>query len=422
MSQTLMSQQDVFRTQDPGAPTSGSWAARSVMRQVSGIEGGRVRLLDGPHDYEFGKGDATGLASTVRVENGEFYQRALFGGSLGVAESYLNGDWTCDDLTSLLRIFVRNLRLTSRMDGGAARLRKLLARMSHGLRANTRTGSRRNIEAHYDLGNEFFALFLDESMMYSSAVFENENTTLPEAAVAKIDRICRKLELRSDDHVVEIGTGWGGFAVHAARQYGCKVTTATISQKQYEFASRRIQEAGLEDRVDVRLCDYRDLEGQFDKLVSIEMIEAVGHKFLGTYFRKCSELLRPEGMMLLQGIVMPEQRYQQYLKSVDFIQRYIFPGGCLPSVLSMNEAAGSQTDLRMLHLEDLAPHYARTLECWRERFKARLDDVRQLGYDERFIRMWEYYLCYCEAAFRERAVGTVQVVFAKPNCLHDPVV
>jgi cyclopropane-fatty-acyl-phospholipid synthase len=357
----------------------------------------------------------------VRVHRPRFYRHALWGGALGLADSYLAGDWDCDNLTALFRLFVRNASTADGMNRRAGWIAGLSARLYHRWHANHRRGSRRNIEAHYDLGNPLFELMLDETMCYSSGIFPTGDSTLREASIEKMDRICRKLDLQPGDQVLEIGSGWGGFAIHAAANYGCSVTTTTISPEQYDLARTRIEDAGLSDRVTLLNADYRDLRGQFDKLVSIEMIEAVGHRFLDAYFACCSRLLKPEGTMLIQGIVMNDQRYAQYLRSVDFIQRYVFPGGCLPSIGSMVQSVGRATDLRLVHLEDFAPHYARTLSEWRTRFLDRLEDVRCLGYTERFIRLWLYYLSYCEAAFAERYIGVVQVQFDKPRCRRDPL-
>ena len=297
--------------------------------------------------------------------------------------------------------------------GGLARIAGWFSRAGHWISRNTREGSRKNIAAHYDLSNSLFKLFLDPTMMYSSAVFEDESQSLESASIAKLDRICQSLSLRPTDHLVEIGTGWGGMALHAAKNYGCHVTTTTISKEQHAMASQRIQEAGLQDRVTLLMTDYRDLAGQYDKLVSVEMIEAVGDEYLPTYFSTCDRLLKPGGKMLIQAITMPDQRYATYLKSVDFIQKYIFPGGCLPSVGAMQAAVSKGTGLRLTGLFDFAESYAITLRNWRERFFQRITEVRELGFDDRFIRMWEYYLCYCEGAFRERAVGVSHLVWEK---------
>jgi cyclopropane-fatty-acyl-phospholipid synthase len=282
-------------------------------------------------------------------------------------------------------------------------------------------GSRRNIRAHYDLGNDFFQLWLDESLTYSCGIFLTPNSSMAEASIEKIDRLCRKLDLQPDDHLLEIGSGWGALAIHAAQNYGCRVTTTTISQEQHRVVRKRIDEAKLTDRVSLLSQDYRQLTGQFDKLVSVEMIEAVGHRFLDTFFRKCSELVRPDGTLVLQAIVLPERGYDQYLRNVDFIQRYIFPGGCLPSLGSILESSARTTDLRFVHAEDFAPHYATTLRNWRRSFDERLPEVRRQGYSQQFIRMWTYYLCYCEAVFEERHCGVLQIQFDKPGCRRDPI-
>jgi cyclopropane-fatty-acyl-phospholipid synthase len=330
------------------------------------------------------------------------------------------GDWSCDDLTTLVRIFALNRAVLNGLEKGLARLGMSLFRVIHTLRRNTRHGSRTNIAAHYDLGNEFYRLFLDETLMYSCAIFATEETGLYEASVAKNERICHKLQLRPGDHLLEIGSGWGGFALHAASRYGCRVTTTTISRQQYDLTRQRVKEAGLEDRITVLCQDYRDLRGCFDKLVSIEMIEAVGQRFLDTYLRRCSRLLKPAGMMLLQAITIADQEYRRTKRAVDFIQHYIFPGGFLPSLAAITAAVAKVTDLRLYHLEDIGSHYATTLRHWREHFSANRDQVRALGFSESFIRMWEYYLCYCEGGFRERAISNVQILFTKPLCRRKP--
>jgi cyclopropane-fatty-acyl-phospholipid synthase len=301
------------------------------------------------------------------------------------------------------------------MDSGTAQLTRPLQKMFHWLNRNTRNGSQRNIAAHYDLGNDFYALWLDKRMMYSGAIFEHVDMSLEAASVAKLDRICRKLNLSPRDHVLEIGTGWGGFAIYAAENYGCRVTTTTISGQQYDYAKDAIARAGLEDRVTLLQSDYRDLDGQYDKLVSIEMIEAVGHEYHDTYFRKCCELLKRDGLMLLQAITIADQHYERAKRTVDFIKRYIFPGGCLTSVTAMSDTLTRKTDMRIVNLEDIGPHYATTLRCWRERFFDNVDRVRGMGYSEEFIRMWQYYLCYCEGAFLERAIGNVQMLMMRPD-------
>lgn len=377
-----------------------------------------MTILDADGALRFGEPSEQPV--TMTVHDPRFYRRTVFGGALGFAESYLQGEWTTNDLTAVLGFFAGNLSQSKRADGRLSRFGRWVARMGHNLAKNTRLGSKKNISAHYDLGNDFFKTFLDETMMYSSGIFAHSNSSLHEASVEKLDRICRKLDLKPTDHVIEIGTGWGGFALHAVSQYGCRVTTTTISQEQFDMARQRVREAGLEDRITILMEDYRDLTGQYDKLVSIEMIEAVGHEFLDGYFEKCSQLLKPDGMLAIQAITIPHQRYDRYIKSVDFIQKYIFPGGCLPSITRMNNAIGRRTDLQVAEIGDFAEHYANTLAIWKERFLHRLDDVLDLGYDERFLRLWDYYLSYCEAGFRDRLTGVVQMFAAKPDCRIEP--
>lgn len=398
-------------------------AERSVRARLATLEHGHLVLADGKNVEIYGKRTARcPLSATVRVHDPRFWTDIAFGGSIGAGEAYMQGYWSVNDLTALVRILLANRAVVDGMETGLARLRVPLRKALHWAARNTRTGSRRNIAAHYDLGNEFFKLFLDPTLMYSSAVFERSGMTLEEASLAKLERICRKLDLKPTDHVLEIGSGWGGFALHAAQRYGCRVTTTTISRQQYALARERIAAAGLADRVTLLLQDYRDLTGQYDKLVSIEMVEAVGHQYHDTYFRKCSELLKPDGRMLLQSITIADQRYEAARDSVDFIQRYIFPGGCLPSVAVVTDALARVTDLRLFHLEDIGPHYARTLAHWRANFFRNIEQVRALGYPESFIRMWEFYLCYCEGGFAEHAIGTVQMLLVKPLARPQPIV
>jgi cyclopropane-fatty-acyl-phospholipid synthase len=395
-------------------------AARGlVLKRLARLERGGLVLVDSQGRTQLGQGGD--LHATIRVRRGRLYRRALAGGNLGVAAAYLDGDWDCDDLTNLFRLFLRNADQNTGLDGLLAWATRLGAWWRHCWRRNTPEGSQSNIRRHYDLGNDFFRLWLDDTWSYSSAVFPTQQATLAEGSREKLDRVCRKLDLRPQDHLLEIGTGWGGLALHAAAHYGCRVTTATISREQHDLARQRVTDAGLERRVTVLLRDYRDLTGQYDKLVSIEMIEAVGHEFLNGYFKKCGELLKPEGTFLLQSIVMPERGYRNYLRRADFIQRYIFPGGCLPSASKLVESAGQAGRLRMVHAEDLAPHYAETLRRWRSNFHEQRAAIRRLGYPARFLRLWHYYLCYCEAAFEERHTGVVQMQFDGPLCRRDPV-
>ncbi len=410
------------RHAEPSAyPRLARIARRLILSRLDGLEGCRLTIVDADGRFEFGRGDNT-LRATLTVHDPVFYVDVIGAGSVGAGESYMDGAWSTDDLVSMVRIFVRNLPLLDRMERGLATLTNPARRALHWLHRNTRRGSRRNIAAHYDLGNEMFEQFLDRNMMYSCAVYESDDMDLEAASDAKLERICRKLDLKPDDHVLEIGTGWGGFALYAASRYGCRVTTTTISRAQHDRAKQRIHAAGLSERIELRLDDYRDLDGRYDKIVSIEMIEAIGHRYMPLFFERAAKLLKDDGMMLLQAITIADQRYRQALKAVDFIQRHVFPGSFLPSVTAMAQAATDASDLRIFHLEDIGPHYARTLNTWRKRFLSRADAVRRLGYPDPFLRMWEFYLCYCEGGFIERAIGDVQLLLVKPGCRRDSLV
>lgn len=404
------------------APRSRGFDVRSLVDGVVRRQAHALfsRITDGQITFvERGErvtvGTPGSLEATVTVHSLAAYRALLLGGSLGGAEAYMQGLWSCDDLAALARIFARNLAALEAMEGGAAQVSRLFLRIAALGRRNTRSGSRRNIAAHYDLNNDFFRLFLDESMMYSSAIFDGESTSLEAAQARKLDRVCQRLALGPNDHLLEIGTGWGALAIHAAERYGCRVTTTTVSVEQHRLASERVRSRGLGDRVRVLLSDYRDLEGTYDKLVSIEMIEAVGHEYLGQFFRTCADRLTPEGIMLVQAITIADQWHEQHRASVDFIKEYIFPGSCIPSVTTMVSACTRESDLRMVELLDLTPHYAKTLRIWRERFMQSADAVRALGFDEHFLRMWEYYLAYCEGGFEERYLGSVHMTLAKPR-------
>lgn len=375
---------------------------------------GRLVIRDALGVAEYGDPSAD-CAVDISVDDLSFYRDLCVHGSLGAAAAYMDGKWRCRDLTGAFRLFVNNSEHADGMDHGLARFSARIESLRHWWRRNTPAGSRKNIREHYDLGNELFELFLDETMTYSAGIYPGSESTLLDASVNKLDRICRKLRLGPGDHVLEIGTGWGSFAIHAARHYGCRVTTTTISDAQYGLAKKRIAQQGLQGRVEVLKEDYRNLKGTYDKLVSIEMIEAVGHENLGTYFGCCSRLLAEDGLMLIQVISMPDQRYDRYLRSRDFIQRYVFPGSCCPALGAMLDAVKGATDLKLVHLEDIAAHYARTLRDWRDNFDRHEQEVRALGYTDRFIRMWRYYLSYCEAGFAERYLGNYQIVFARPG-------
>ena len=400
-----------------GKPVSGMihrLCRAAVLARLSRLASGRITIIDcDGQRYPCGQADS-GLHATLTVLASEFWFEVACRGTIGAGEAYMAGAWTVDDLTTLVRVLANDLGTAARLERGLARLSVPVFRLLHLLARNTRSGSRRNISAHYDLGNAFFALFLDPTMMYSCAYFSHPEATLHEASVAKLERVCRQLALAPGDRVIEIGCGWGGFAIHAASRYGCQVTTTTISREQYDFAVERVRTAGLAGQVEVLLSDYRDLSGRYDKLVSIEMIEAVGHQYLDTFLERCSRLLTDQGVMMLQCITMADQRYRQACASVDFIQAHVFPGSFLPSLTAILSSLTAVTDLRLVELADITPHYARTLAHWRTRFLAQLEQVRSLGYSEEFIRMWDFYLCYCAGGFHERCIGTVQMLIAKP--------
>jgi cyclopropane-fatty-acyl-phospholipid synthase len=392
-------------------------ARRLLLGRLRDLQHGEIRLIEDGVEQRFGtRTRHCNLSATVWVDHPRFFADVAFGGSVGAGEAYIQGLWRCSDLVSLVRILVVNRDLLNGLDSGWALISRPLLRAFHWYHRNSRGGSARNIAAHYDLGNELYALMLDETMAYSCGIFEREDSTLAEASRAKFDAACRKLALTPGDHLLEIGTGWGGLAIHAAQHYGCRVTTTTISRAQFDYASELVARLGLGERITLLLEDYRDLTGQYDKLVSIEMIEAVGARYLDTYLHRCAALLKPQGAMLLQAITIQDQAYAQALRSVDFIQRYVFPGSFIPSISAIAESLRRVTDLKIFNLEDIGPHYARTLALWRENFTGKLEAVRRLGYSEQFIRLWEFYLCYCEGGFLERQLGDVQMLLTKPGC------
>jgi len=398
------------------AAESRSFAERLLRGRLAGLQDGRLILDDGRTAQAFGRPTARcDLEARVRVHDARFYAEAAWGGSVGAGEAYMLGYWSADDLTAAMRILLANRAVLDGMETGVAALSAPLRKVLHWAARNTRSGSRRNIAAHYDLGNDFFALFLDPTLMYSCALFERADMSLHDASMAKLERICRRLQLSAADHLLEIGAGWGGLALHAASKYGCRVTTTTISREQHRLAVERVAAAGLAHRVRVLLADYRDLEGRYDKLVSVEMVEAVGHEYLETFFAKCASLLRDDGLMLLQAITIADQRYDAARKSVDFIRKHIFPGSCIPSVSALTGAAARASDLKLFHLEDIGPHYAATLRQWRENLLRNAAELRALGYPAEFLRKWEFYFCYCEAGFAERALGDVQALFVRPD-------
>lgn len=395
---------------------------RGLLRQLAHLRHGQLTLVEAGERQLFGQPDAHAhLRAEIQVYDEAFWPMVAGNGSIGAGEAYMQGYWSSPDLTAVIRLFVVNLDVLDGLEGGLARLGRPLLHGLHWLNRNTRRGSRKNIAAHYDLGNALFEQLLDSTMMYSAAMFRSAEDSLEQAQLYKLQRICEKLDLKPDDHLLEIGTGWGSMALYAASHYGCRVTTTTLSREQYEYTRQRIEAQGLQDRITLLLKDYRDLEGQYDKLVSIEMIEAVGHRYLPTYFRQCARLLKDDGLMLLQSITIRDQRYEQAKGSVDFIQRYIFPGGALPSLQVLLENVGRDTDLNLHHMEDFGLHYARTLRLWHDNLRRARHSLEQLGYDEQFYRLWEFYLCYCEGGFLERSIGAAQLLLAKPGARPEPL-
>ena len=390
-----------------------------LLTRLKKLHTGRLVIADPLGISSFGSIDAGGPLASIRITNPAFYVRLAFGGSLGAAESYMDGDWAADDLVEVIRLLVLNQEVMQSFEGGTAVVQKPAMALFRQLTRNTLQGSRRNIAGHYDLSNDLFRLFLDQRMMYSCAYYERDDMTLDEAQVARLDRICRRAGLKPGDHVLEIGTGWGGFAIHAARHYGCQVTTTTISEEQYSLARERIDAAGLADQIILLKKDYRDLTGKYDKVVSIEMIEAVGAEYLPGYLAKCADLLEDDGLLFLQAITINDQLYDRAVQEVDFIKKYIFPGSFIPSVSAILDGAKQATDLRLYSLDDITPHYARTLLDWRRRFLAHRDAILDMGFDEHFIRRWDYYFCYCAGGFLERSIGNVHLIFGKPGFRTD---
>lgn len=353
--------------------------------------------------------------ATFEVLDSACWQAIATGGALGAAESFMDGQWRSPDLAGLLRLMLRDQVVLQGLEGSLSALGAIPRWIGHALRRNTRSGSRRNISAHYDVGNDFFRLFLDPTMLYSCAYFPSEDASLEEASIVKLDRLCNMLQLKPGLRVLEIGSGWGACAIHMAGEYDCQVVSITISERQHAEAVRRVRAAGLEDRVEIRMQDYRDVNGQFDRLISIEMIEAVGAQYLNLFFQRCCELLAPDGLMALQAITITDQAYRSAVKRVDFIKRYIFPGGFLPSVEAIMGAVRRCTDFRLARMEDIGSHYVRTLRLWAEALCENWNTAKDLGYSSEFLRMYEFYFRYCEAGFAERTIGDAQMLFAKPQ-------
>jgi len=391
-------------------------ARKKLEDHLMAIPRGVLTIDNGKSIKTFGtKKSENDICATMHVHDFSTYRDICLGGSVGAAEAFMKGKWSSPNLVDVVRLMSINIEFLHGLDGMTSVIKRLSNSALHWINRNTAAKAKQNISAHYDLSNEFFELFLDPEMMYSSAIFPNSSAGLDEAAVHKLDLICKKLDLKESDRLLEIGSGWGGMAIYAARNYGCQVTTTTISKQQYQAAVQRVKAAGLEDKVKILFKDYRDLKGSYDKLVSVEMIEAVGHEFYPQYFNKCATLLKPNGLMLLQAITIPDQRFSDAQKSVDFIQRYIFPGGSLPGHEIIMSSIKKYTDMQMVGMQEIGFDYAKTISVWRKRFFAKLDQTLALGFDDTFIRMWDFYLSYCQGAFSERVIGASQILFAKPE-------
>ena len=385
-----------------------------VFTQLNKIYIGSLSLQDGKSRYTFGDQKNNKLHAEIFVHDPKFYRFVVFGGSIGSSEAFMSGYWSSPNLTNVIRLFAVNAHLTDELESKFNFLIRPFFRVVHYLNKNSQRNSKRNISAHYDLSNNFFKLFLDETMMYSSAIFKTRNQTLKAASLNKLDIICQKLNLKPTDHVVEIGSGWGGFAIFAAENYGCKVTTTTISQQQFSYTRNLINKKKLGKKITLLFEDYRNLEGKYDKLVSIEMIEAVGHHYYHEYFKKINTLLKPDGIALIQAITIRDQKYSKALQNVDFIQKYIFPGSCIPSIEIIQNNLTKETDMIISDLENINHHYAKTLNLWQKAFNKNHNKIIKLGFDERFIRMWNFYFSYCEGGFAERAINDFHILMSKP--------
>ena len=385
---------------------------KGVMNKFKHLQYGSIKILEGDEVLSFGDLGSNDKV-TVTIHSNEFYVFLGSGGVTGVAEAYMAGYWTADNLVLLLQIVLKNKKILLSLDSGFAKLISPINKLIHWSKQNTLKGSKQNILAHYDLSNDFYKLWLDPTMTYSCGYFNNDSVSLEQASIEKIDRICRKLKLNENDHILEIGTGWGSFSLYAAKQYGCTIDTVTISDAQYEYASGKIESSGLGSKINIFNKDYRKIEGQYDKIVSIEMIEAVGHQFIPEYFSKISSLLKEDGLLAIQGITYNDQNFEQYKNSVDFIKKYIFPGSCLISVAQISDVIKEYTDLAIVDMEDITKHYAETLNRWKVNFMNVIPEVKKMGFSEAFIKMWEFYFVFCEAGFLERNIGDVQLVFSK---------
>ena len=384
-----------------------------IHQRLSQINDAHIIIKDGKSINKFGK--PGNLSAKINILDTVFYKNIILGGTIGASESFIRGEWSSPNLTNVIRVLARNTEAQDKLENLFTLLSQPFLKVMHKLNENSVRGSKKNISRHYDLSNDFFSLFLDKNMMYSSAIYKSRKTSLEDASTNKLDVICKKLNLKKTDHVIEIGTGWGGFATYAAKNYGCKVTTTTISIEQYKFAKQKIKEAGLGKKINVLLKDYRLLKGQYDKLVSIEMIEAVGYQFYDEYFKIIGQLLKNDGEALIQAITIKDQRYSKAIHSVDFIQKYIFPGSCIPSITAIQNSLTSSTDLVINDIRDIGHHYARTLADWRKRFLKNKQEIRKLGFDDKFLRMWLFYFAYCEGGFEEKVISDIHLHITKPG-------
>ena len=384
-----------------------------IHQRLSQIKDAHIIIKDGKSINKFGK--PGNLSAKINILDTVFYKTIILGGTIGASESFIRGEWSSPNLTNVIRVLARNTEAQDKLENLFTLLSQPFLKVMHKLNENSVRGSKKNISRHYDLSNDFFNLFLDKNMMYSSAIYKSRKTSLEDASANKLDVICKKLNLKKTDHVIEIGTGWGGFAIYAAKNYSCQVTTTTISIEQYKFAKQKIKEAGLGKKIKVLLKDYRLLKGQYDKLVSIEMIEAVGYQFYDEYFKIISQLLKNDGEALIQAITIKDQRYSKAIQSVDFIQKYIFPGSCIPSITAIQNSLTSSTDLVINDIRDIGHHYARTLADWRKRFLKNKQEIRKLGFDDKFLRMWLFYFAYCEGGFEEKVISDIHLHITKPG-------
>lgn len=391
-----------------------------VVKLLSGMNNGCLNMyMSDGRKLIFGKNEDE-INAEIRIKNQDFFRKCVLYGDVGFGEAYVDGDWDTGNITNVISWMLLNIENAPGVSGSGKKFAplsflKILNKIFHRMNSNTVSGSKKNISDHYDLNNDFFSLFLDDSMTYSSALYNETAKTLEEAQYLKYDRLCKKLNLKSSDNVLEIGCGWGGFATFAAKKYGCKITSVTISKEQFDYAKKKIEDENLSGNANVQLIDYRDITGKYDKIVSIEMLEAVGHKFLPKYFEKCSELLNKNGLLALQVITSPDSRYDSFRKGVDWIQKHIFPGSLLPSISAINSAVNKTSNLHLFDLKDFGTDYARTLATWRDNFNKNINSVFKLGFDKNFARKWNYYFSYCEAAFKMRNISVVQMVYTNPN-------